>query len=143
MNRTVEATHVSDYEIHEYVRKTATVEVLFGLSSKNCAGMGICRIDKLDFLDIQMNTGHKCRSVIARMILTKQQSVRLHIPATKICQKRMNGLFMGDELMVRETFRIPSDLAYDWGLKGHYVPAGHYPLVRTESWVIIAFSCFS
>ena len=139
MHHKTKPTHVSDYQTTRKIRKTIDVEVLFGLASKNCAGSGICRVEALNAWEQCMLVGSKCQKARGKLIMSRPQTVKLYLPINSICKRKYNTMFAGQELVVKEAFRIPWEVKERWRLPTDYVFPGSYPLTRTEEFLIVKF----
>ena len=139
MNGKFEAIHVNDYIEKITTQKSLKVEVVFGVRSKNCAGNGICMINSVNQGKEKETSFSKCRRVLAHMALSKEGVIKLYLPTDRVCKSLIRDMFGETELRIEECFRIPIKVANEWQLERDYIALGMYPILRTETSIIITF----
>ncbi len=114
-----------------------TVDVHFGVPSRNCAGIGICKVDKnpnnvLPILPFKRAHANVFLDEVNGTICFAFQKCNLHSLTDKL-------MFSKDYFQVNETITLPGWLTEAFGMPEVTIEKGIYPLETFENSYIVSF----
>lgn len=127
--------YISKKSLQQKVKKCVKAEVVFGASSKNCFGAGICEV--LPVTTSVIKRKH-CQS--ANCILTlDDETLRIVIQEKDLCNKAKIKFFSTPFFYLQEDFQLPEFVKEKLKFKNSIIPAGLYTVIKVKSLFYIVF----
>ena len=112
------------------------VEVIFGASSDNCRGTGICKMVATPLMEDNAKTPCNRTGAFLRF---QAPVLQLIVPKTNMCPHLKKRQFQGSLFEVSEDFLLPESLSAYLGLASGLIPAGSYPLTENGEFFATKF----
>lgn len=106
-----------------------TANIVLGSPKKNCAGIGICRIEKAQSQPSFNTRKTKCGQAKALLVMKQQKLTIYFVKHTlPLCTKQKH--FASRQFRIEERVRIPKDMAAELKLPSHaYIETGNYDMI--------------
>lgn len=114
------------------------VEVVYGLISRDCKGMGICKISAVNSENHQRNTS-LCGSSLAYLKKVEDNIIRFDFLRETISKEQFALRFSSGVFYMEEPFCFSSELLSLLGLEYVCIAAGVYSLYHTAQFVGLEF----
>jgi hypothetical protein len=116
------------------------VEVVYGLVSRDCRGMGICKLNAVESKDVTQ-TNSACGSSLAYLeVHAGEQKVSLNFLKESISALQLEMRFGNDHFELAEPFEVLPPLAQRCGREAISLAAGKYPISHTDQYIVVDFS---
>lgn len=129
----------SGHRSYETVEEVEGIKanVVFGKISKDCAGIGIC---KVTVNSAARDTKSNCPA--AKAIISKDHygQIAFYFKLNSMCTKCKNKFFDRDYFLVGESFLLPQAITMSLGLRNPVIEAGEYPMVKMKDYICVIFS---
>lgn len=135
----IKAHQITDENIIPKVQHYVRADVEFGQPSKNCSGLGICRIN-LMYADTY-SAAKNCQCNSARTIISVTNSKRLRFTFVKneIDDRVLDQYFGGYSFTVLEDINIPKPIIQKFDLKYDLIKYGNYLIIESKHFLTILF----
>lgn len=116
-------------------KKISVAQVTFGTPSKNCTGVGICKVDLIETFPANYSPG-QCAKTLALITLENEYLTCLFFQRL-ICHNTKRRLFAGSHFTIPEDVPLSLTLPSTGDYLVKHLLAGHYPLFeRGDMWQI-------
>lgn len=120
-----------------YPSKSIKADVLFGAPSKDCSGVGICRIGLRGTFNEEWN---KCKAAAVEISLTNDKKLQLKFGIDTMCLRIKKVHFRHDYFRIQENFMLPDFVNKALGLKDKYIfKSGRYKVQVTAKNFSVVF----
>ena len=85
------------------------LEVVYGLTSRDCRGMGICKLIKAS-ANLVGTTANPCGSSIARGGIGEEGRFELLVLRNTLSEEQWERRFASGKFVLEEAFRVPEEL---------------------------------
>jgi len=117
------------------------VQVVYGLISRNCRGMGICKLNGVKSVDEQAESDTHCESSLAYLEAPAgTQKLSLHFLKETISAMQAKMRFEQGYFELAEPYEVPVELANRCGREMILLAAGHYPISHTDQYITVEFT---
>lgn len=116
-------------------------EVVYGLSSRNCKGLGICKINAVQSTE-QYLTSSPCGSSLAYLQVLDETTIRFDFLKNTISTTQFTERFADGAFCLEETFAFTSSFAETLSHCGAGLLKGSYPIFIKEEFISIEFVQF-
>lgn len=115
--------------------KSLAIEIEFGESKRNCAGLGICRID---IYNPKKKNENNCQISRAELTTSGLRSEKIIIAFHKstLCAKAYKQYFSSAFFWVNQCYEIKNSIRLALQTKRQSIRAGCYPVIETEMQLI-------
>lgn len=110
------------------------LEVVYGLVSRDCRGMGICKFIKASS-SLLSTTTNPCGSSIAWGGVGEEGKFELLVLRNTVSEEQWDRRFAGGKFVVEEAFQVPEEL-FVAGIK---LKVGSYPVEVAGEYLRISF----
>ena len=110
------------------------VQIVYGLVSRDCRGMGICKLRPVSPTLAHGSTS-PCGSSIAWAGMGEQGSFELLVLRNTVSEEQWERRFAGDRFVMEEAFGVPTEL---FG-QSREIKAGSYPVEAIGNYLRICF----
>ena len=110
------------------------LEIVYGLVSRDCRGMGICKLHPVS-PTLALGRTSPCGSSIAWAGMGEQGSFELLVLRNTVSEKQWERRFSGDRFVMEEAFGVPEELF----LQVVTIGADNYPIVAKGPYLCICF----
>ncbi|AEE54559.1 hypothetical protein [Haliscomenobacter hydrossis] len=110
------------------------VEIVYGLVSRDCRGMGICKLRPVS-PTLALSSTSPCGSSIAWAGMGKQGSFELLVLRNTVSEEQWERRFTGGRFVMEEAFGLPEELLG----QSREIQAGSYPVEVKENYLRILF----
>lgn len=110
------------------------LEVVYGLVSRDCRGMGICKLIKASS-SLSGTTANPCGSSIAWGGIGEAGKFELLVLRNTVSEEQWDRRFASGKFVVEEAFQVPEELF----LQVVTIEADNYPLVEKGPYLCIHF----
>jgi hypothetical protein len=110
------------------------LEVIYGLVSRDCRGMGICKLIKAS-ASLLSTTTNPCGSSMAWGGIGKEGRFELLVLRNTVSQEQWDRRFASGQFVVEEAFRVPEELF----IQAVCIKAGKYTIVEKGPYLCIHF----
>jgi hypothetical protein len=115
------------------------VEVVYGLVSRDCRGMGICKLNAVESKDAPRENS-ACGSSLAYLeVHADGQKVSLNFLKETISAPQIEMRFGNGHFELAELFEAPQPLAQRCGREAISLAAGKYPISHTDQYIVVDF----
>ncbi len=111
--------------------------VVFGKLSKDCAGIGICKVT-VNASSIAVEK--QCRQSAAIIRKNRYGQIEFYFDPETICQPGKRKFFKREFFHVGESFYLPGEISGWLGLKNPIIQAGDYPMKKTKDYILVVFN---
>jgi hypothetical protein len=112
-----------------------SVEVVFGVPGKNCAGVGICRILPLEHVRVHW----KCPSARALMGVSLHGLITLTFNRKDLLPQYPERYFEGQKFRVEEPYSIPNTILSALNLGQFTIESGQYFVEVSDEFLVVYF----
>ncbi len=116
--------------------KGIKANVVFGKISRDCAGIGICKVT------VNTVAGKtNCNCPTAKAIINRDQygQIGFYFPKKSLSLKSRIKFFQRDYFLVGESFVLPQAVTQGLGLHNPVIEAGEYPMVKRKDYICVMF----
>ncbi|MDX2071180.1 MAG: hypothetical protein SFV55_22310 [Haliscomenobacter sp.] len=113
-------------------------EVVYGLSSRDCKGMGICKINAVDSPDYQAGKA-PCGASLAYLQVVNSSTIRFTFLKSSIMPEQYALRFAGGYFCLEEAFAFSDHLSTALETTNICIPEGVYPIQDGEQFIIVDF----
>ena len=110
------------------------LEVVYGLASRDCRGMGICKFIKASS-SLLSTTGNPCGSSIAWGGIGEYGKFELLVLRNTVSEEQWDRRFASEKFVVEEVFQVPEELF----AAGIELKVGSYPVEIAGEYLRISF----
>lgn len=110
------------------------LEVVYGLASRDCRGMGICKFIKASS-SLLSTTGNPCGSSIAWGGIGEDGKFELLVLRNTVSEEQWDRRFASEKFVVEEVFQVPEELF----AAGIELKVGSYPVEVAGEYLRISF----
>lgn len=110
------------------------LEVVYGLVSRDCRGMGICKFIKVSS-SLLGTTANPCGSSIAWGGIAEEGKFELLVLRNTVSKEQWDRRFTSGEFVVEEAFQVPEELF----AAGMELKVGSYPVEVVGEYLRISF----
>lgn len=121
----------SNYKLHGIKS-----EVIFGKPSKDCAGLGIC---KVNVNTKSVSTQNDCPASKAIIKTDRFGQVGFYFKNESLCIKARRKYFNSSYFVLGESFVLPKQVIQLMKLKHGVIEAGEYPILKMKSHTLVLF----
>lgn len=118
------------------VKDGARANVVFGKLSKDCAGIGICKVIVNAIAATQHSHCQHCKVIIRKR---HPDQIEFYFVSDSICQKSRRRFFQREFFHVGESFYLPGAITGWLGLKNPIIKAGDYPMKKMKDYILVVF----
>ena len=115
-------------------------DVVFGKTSKDCAGLGICKVSVTNSVHHSDYDCHKAQAILKKDVYGQ---LRFYFLTSTICSDCQKKYFPREEFLVGESFVLPKSLARAMDLPCRVIAAGRYPAVKMKDYLLVVFNGIS
>ncbi|KAA3631575.1 MAG: hypothetical protein DWQ02_16255 [Bacteroidetes bacterium] len=112
-------------------------EVRFGMSSRNCSGLGICSVEATSRT---LSMTASCDSAIAYLTYESFGQLCFYFLKATVCLKAEKKFFRRGLFVINETFEVPASIVQSFDMNNQFVRKGKYPVVETEKFWRVNFN---
>lgn len=116
-------------------------EVVYGLSSRNCKGMGICKINAVQNPEQSLASG-PCGSSLAYLQVLNETTIRFDFLKTTINTTQFTERFADGTFCLEEPFVFTSSFDQTLSHCGAGLLKGNYPILVIEELIRVDFVQF-
>lgn len=120
------------------VQTRILVEVVYGLSSRNCKGMGICKINAVDAPDYQASSS-PCGASLAYLQVLNCSTIRFEFLKDSITVEQYALRFAGACFCLEEAFCFSNQLLTALGTSNVSIVEGAYPIQDSTQFITVDF----
>ena len=113
-------------------------EVVYGLISRNCKGMGICKINPVDSPDYQASNT-PCGASLAYLQVLNSSTIRFEFLKDSITPEQYALRFAGGYFCLEEAFSFSESLLTALGTSKLSIADGTYPIQESTQLITIDF----
>lgn len=113
-------------------------EVVYGLSSRNCKGMGICKINAVDSPDYQASNS-PCGASLAYIQTLNSSTIRFEFFKDSITPEQYALRFASGYFCLEEAFCFSESLLTALGTSKLSIADGTYPIQDSAQFITIDF----
>lgn len=113
-------------------------EVVYGLSSRNCKGMGICKINAVDAPDYQASSS-PCGASLAYIQVLNSSTIRVEFLKDSITPEQYALRFANGYFCLEEAFDFPNQLLTALGTDSACLVKGDYPIQDEPQFITVDF----
>jgi hypothetical protein len=113
-------------------------EVVYGLSSRNCKGMGICKINAVDSPDYQASSS-PCGASLAYLQVLNSSTIRFEFLKDSITPEQYALRFASGYFCLEEAFCFSESLLTALGTSKLSIANGTYPIQDSAQFITIDF----
>lgn len=114
------------------------VEVVYGLASRDCKGMGICKINAAQSIDpAQLNSS--CNASLAYLQVLNAATIRFDFLKTSITAAQFAQRFASGSFLLEEPFYFSTAILSKLAPCGGRIPEGAYPILHRPEFISIDF----
>lgn len=113
-------------------------EVVYGLSSRNCKGMGICKINAVDAPDYQ-TSNTPCGASLAYLQVLNSSTIRLEFLKDSITPEQYALRFAGGYFCLEEAFGFSTNLLTLLETTSMCIAEGTYPIQDSAQFITVDF----
>ena len=110
------------------------LEVVYGLASRDCRGMGICKLIKASS-SLLSTTGNPCGSSITWGGISEGGRFELLVLRNTVSEEQWDRRFASGKFVVEEVFQVPEELF----AAGIELKVGSYPVEVAGEYLRISF----
>lgn len=114
------------------------VEVVYGLSSRNCKGMGICKINAVGAPDYQASSS-PCGASLAYLQVLNSSTIRFEFLKDSITAEQYALRFAGACFCLEEAFCFPESLLTALGTRKLSIAEGTYRIQDSAQFITVDF----
>jgi hypothetical protein len=114
-------------------------EVVYGLVSRDCKGMGICKIKILNWPDHQAERS-QCGSSLAWIRSTGEKTLCFDFLRQTINPQQYARRFASGSFLIEEPFSYPKALLAALGSSASEIPDGNYALIHSVFFISVEFT---
>jgi len=116
-------------------KKSLTIEIEFGESKRDCAGLGICRID---LYKPKLKNEKRCQISKAELSTSGLRSEKIIIAFKKsnLCSKTYNQYFSSAFFWINQTYKLKKTIRVALETNRQCIPTGCYPVIETDTQLI-------
>lgn len=111
--------------------------VVFGKFSKDCAGIGICKVTVNTSAAKKQNQCQQCKAIIRKR---HSGQIEFYFISDSICQKGKRKFFQREFFHVGESFYLPRAVTGWLGMKNPIIKAGDYPMIKRKDHILVVFN---
>lgn len=134
--------HTIDYipkiVAEKVVHPKILVEVVYGLSSRNCKGMGICKINAVDAPDYQASNT-PCSASSAYLQVLNSSTIRFEFLKQSITPEQYTLRFASGYFCLEEAFCFSDQLLMVLGTGNLSIAEGVYPIQDSAQFITVDF----
>ncbi len=120
------------------VQTQILAEVVYGLSSRNCKGMGICKINAVDSPDYQASSS-PCGASLAYIQMLNSSTIRFEFLKDSITPEQYALRFASGYFCLEEAHCFSDHLSTALGISIESIPEGTYPIQDGPQFITIDF----
>lgn len=113
------------------------VEVEFGQPSKECAGLGICRIHLHGIALQNLLAETRCNRALASVSFTEYGRLIFLFTKSKACKMIKHKFFKAKYFVIKENVTLPDFIIAFCDYKHQSIRMGYYPIIETEDNYIV------
>ena len=114
------------------------VEVVYGLASRNCKGMGICKINPIVQFE-HYGQNNLCSSSLAFLQILGNSTLRIDFLKESISPEQFDRRFSGRHFILDEPFYFPESLLKVLNTAIESLPSGVYPIQELDDRIRVDF----
>ncbi len=114
-------------------------EARFGIPSKNCVGLGVCKLELLS--SVQSWNKPPCVCSKARVLIHETTSDRLCFlfDKTSLSLSTIQQHFSSATFVIHEDFQLSTTMAKQLGKTSYILRQGYYPIIDLEAFYKVIF----
>ena len=120
------------------VQTQILAEVVYGLSSRNCKGMGICKINAVDSPDYQASSS-PCGASLAYLQVLNPSTIRFEFLKDSITPEQYALRFANGYFCLEEAFCFPDQLLNALEIDNTSIAEGVYPIQDGPQFITVDF----
>ena len=120
------------------VQTRILAEVVYGLSSRNCKGMGICKINAVDAPDYQANNT-PCGASLAYLQVPNSSTIRVEFLKDSITPEQYALRFASGYFCLEEAFDFSDELLTALKIDNPSIAKGVYRIEDEPQFIIVDF----
>jgi hypothetical protein len=120
------------------VQTRILAEVVYGLSSRNCKGMGICKINAVDAPDYRANNT-PCGASLAYLQVINSSTIRFEFLKDSITAEQFALRFASGHFYLKEAFNFSNHLLNALETDKTSIAEGVYPIQDEPQFITIDF----
>jgi len=118
--------------------KTIQAGVEFGMPSKDCRGLGICRISLHPIGTRKSNLACSCSQTIASMQLLANGQLQMRFSQSSLPTAIIRQQFINNIFIVQESYTLPAEIAQVIG-RTKVIRPGHYRIEEQGRYFVVHF----
>ncbi len=114
-------------EVEEF-KVLDSINIMFGMPSRDCAFSGICRIES------KMKNDHNCQDCfsVGRLVLVGKKQINFDFLKTSMKATTIEKYFGSGHFIIIEAYEMPEFVNQALGMKQLLIQPGIYPVVENE-----------
>ncbi len=121
----------------QYYLNEIKADVVFGRPSKECVGVGICKVTVSAKTNNGPSTCKHAKAVVKKNFFGQ---LEFYFNNSSINCEKGKMLFQGKYFTILETIVLPAEIRQALGLKIGAIKVGQYPILKMKDTILITFS---